>query len=191
MKGKLLLISAAIATLVSVNTSAMEIYKGKLLSHKESSASHDKFSFKQNLKSPLLAFQGFKQKNHSKQNSGTMIIYTVADGGAANIGETTPFSGTSNIMVENTTDSVQEYGYQQTVCVDISEHETHCADMMDRFELESGGYFQSSDLPTVEVTFAEGGNYNETLFAEVSSNNGDRTNSMAIGSVSVSSNGKK
>lgn len=191
MKGKLLLISAAVTALVSANSFAMEIYKGKLINHKEWSDSNDKFSFKSNVSALPLTLPTHGKKIHGKANGNQAMVYAVANGGNFLTNSDVSLTGYGIIYVENDTDAEQTYDYRQSICVNISEHEQHCAQLADSVDLEPGGYFLNQDMPVVNVTFNEPGNYMESVSSEIRNDLFDTSSSFAITNVQVSDSIKK
>jgi hypothetical protein len=162
MKGKLLL-GLTIATLISANTFALEIYKGKLLKHKEWSTGGAQGSFK-NVATNLADFKLHANKT-TKSSEPFLQAFTHAAHTKTLVGATTLPYGQYQIYIYNDTDSSQTYRYFLDVCVELSANQTKCISYFDELSLEAGGYAVTTEQPMLLVNYDTPGNYKIYLAA--------------------------
>ena len=162
MKGKLLL-CGTLTTLFCANSFAMEIYKGRIIEHKEWTTGNAKITFKPS--DAREARLKFDQQKKQSQNAGAFIS-TYADSIKGNVGQPITVTGSHIIDVRNDTQATQRYTYILSLCTNTSNHQAQCGYYYDTVELESGGYIFNSYTPMLQVQFDNAGtytNYAQTL----------------------------
>ncbi|TAK71560.1 MAG: hypothetical protein EPO11_11130 [Gammaproteobacteria bacterium] len=174
------LVSLTLISLVSANSFALELYKAKVISHKEWTTGDIKASFnpgKSNMS---------KLKN---KTSSTNTDSTYADVEAATtftmgqVGAMVNLAGRHQMYVSNNTQSTQKYFYQFTLCANVSDNLQQCANYYDVLEIEAGGYAYASIEPELQLIFSKAGNYPvyaSTYLASEDSSLQDGANSTSV-----------
>jgi hypothetical protein len=154
MKGKLLLGF----TLISIANSsgyAMEIVKGKLLSHKETTTGEAKFVVKDikldmnkrlnKLKAKKLFVQDNKYDFISIINHAYPAFGVVGDGVIV--------SGNADIAIDNNTFTTHTYTASTILCSMVSAEMNICGFATDKFQLDPGGHAYSNRMPSLTMTY--------------------------------------
>jgi hypothetical protein len=139
-----------LALAISSHSFALEIYKGTILNHKESTTGGITVTFK----------NGAKQKSlralSADDSFEPIYIYTNAEQQSAKLGELANIQGEHDVSIQNPTEITQQYGISISTCVgnDI-EHTSlsRCAHSYYDISLEPQGYFDESRIPDLLVTF--------------------------------------
>lgn len=164
MKRKLALGLSLIAMVVSSSGSAMEIYKGKLLSHKETATGKVKTLFKEmkfDLNKEVAKFKaksislldGFDRvyiKDHMYDATGTT-------------GYEIELAGVSHVFVVNKTDQPQVYTIKTYICAD----KDNCGYSTDQLSLDPEGFAMSVRKPSMMFTYGEAGQYYSAMATTV------------------------
>lgn len=133
---------------------ALELYKAKIISHKESTTGGITASFKS---APLHAqLNGVDNDN----NHDSIDLYTNADQQFVKLGEISKIQSVHNISIFNTTDKTEQYTINLSTCVDyenanINEKTSRCADSFDTISIEPQGYFTDSEIPELLIKVAD------------------------------------
>lgn len=145
----------AIAVVLSANSFAFDIYKGKIVSHKEWTTGNVSAVLKKaDLKSALL-----KMKKQDQDNFAYSYLFAKISNATGVVGVPTEVAGGHDIYVQNDTASSKVYNYNINVCVNTSAQESSCAFYFDEITLEPGGYFSNAAEPAVMVKFNQSGDY--------------------------------
>lgn len=163
MKGKSLLAIAVIAA-ISSNVFAMEIVKGRLLEHKQSSAN----AFKQltpdhNKLANLL--------NKHKNDIGTFVSANARVGMlplSVNVGDSVNLIGTADMFISNYSSSSKKFTIDISICDRYSFPTIpSCATESDVIQLDPGGAFNLYVNPTLTTTYDTAGFYNPLVNVEI------------------------
>lgn len=163
----------ALTAFISSQVYAVEIFKGKILQHKEWSTGQAKAVFKEvknlNLKANL-------------NNSSAMMTTSLADIVHGTVGIPVEVKGVSSGSIRNQTESVQTYYYNATVCAETNPFNTDCIYYNDKIELQPGGHLYIEGLqPSLSISFAEAGEHAIYVVTEIDDANGvSRTGSESI-----------
>ncbi|OGT44199.1 MAG: hypothetical protein A3F42_04150 [Gammaproteobacteria bacterium RIFCSPHIGHO2_12_FULL_37_34] len=150
---KKIILGFAIASMAT-SAFALEIYKGRLITHKEWTTGNAKGFFKASKMIPELKAKGLDAE-HSYS-----YIYSYAASIKSSVNTPVNVSGENYISLYNDTRTKELYHYTFSVCARNSDHTAQCAYYYDEIELEPGGYANSAEQPILQVTFAKPGNYN-------------------------------
>ena len=185
MKGKLLL-GLTIATLISANSFALEIYKGKLIKHKEWTTGGVKSS----------VINAATNTSHLKLNtalaskSATPYLETFSFGGdiSGYVGNLVQVIGNNEVYVHNYSDTSQTYYYTLNVCADAGNKEDKCIFYFDEFSLDPDGYVSTNIQPSLYLVYFTPGTYD--YYVESAAVNADRLSfenmSSAKGNITIS-----
>lgn len=171
MKGKMLL-GLAMMSMVTSSAFAMEIYKGKLLSHNETSMGKVKFSFleaKVDVKKELAAM---KAKRMLQQNNEGDFIAAKNEAIEAYgvVGQDVSLSGMSEAHISNETSSSQTYTISTNIC-SIVGGSFYCGMETDVVQLDPSGYAMAARMPTMNVNYDEPGNFTTLMLTTVTRQN--------------------
>lgn len=181
MKGKLLL-SLAIASLVSANSFALEIYKGKLVKHQEWTTGGAKGFFKSGVVKS--SFKSHVMSGH-KNSEPYMEASSITKSMKTFVDVPTIVSGEHQVFMNNDSDASQTFTYSLSLCAEVSANQTRCVRYYDELTLEPGGYAISSAEPVLSEAFVAPGTYE--IFSQVLVANKYPTSDMtAFTSVSTS-----
>ena len=156
MKVKLLL-GLTIATFISANSFALEIYKGKLIKHKEWATGGAIGSFK----SVALNPSNFKKHTMSttKNSEPFLQTYSFSQHADAATGENRYIVGNHGVYISNFTDTEQTYKYLLSLCAETSPKDMKCLYWSDELILEPGGYASSGADIYIQNTYTTPGSY--------------------------------
>lgn len=134
---------------------ALELYKAKIIGHKESTTGNITASFK----SAPLHTQPLSIDNDN--NHDTINLYTHADQQFVKLGEISKIQSEHNIAIFNTTDKTEQYTINLSTCVDyndgnLNEKTSRCADSFDTISIEPQGYFTDNKIPELLVKVNDG-----------------------------------
>lgn len=181
-----------LASAVCANSFGYEIYKGKLLNHKEWSAGNLNVTFK---RADGFAAQKIKDFKNSKGPQGSNAIQLLATSlnGSAVVGQPISLKGGTNIVfIQNNSDVEQKYDYLFGVCVTLDQHRDQCSYWQDTVSLEPEGYINDGEEPSILVRFDNPGSYGSITLTRVTTfDYSTFLQSFAGGSISVSGNDKK
>jgi hypothetical protein len=160
MKGKMLL-GLAMMSMVASSAFAMEIYKGKLLNHNETTQGKVKFNLldaKLDVKKELAAM---KAKHLLQQNEEGDFI------GAKNeaieafgvVNQDTTLEGNSEVHIMNDTSSAQTYTIRTNICSMDMGGSFFCGMSTDVVQLDPAGYVMGARMPSLTVNYWEAGSY--------------------------------
>lgn len=163
MKGRSIL-ALTIAAMLSSSTFAMEIYKGRLISHKVTTPKNAKLIFNHNKTIPPLF-----AKNNLDGDQEHVVAYLMAQMNPAEfkVDELSKITGAQWGSISNFTQAVQQYVYVYEICVQIDKNNMQCADVSDRFELEPRGYATMYDEPILQMTFKHPGTYKTQAYSTI------------------------
>lgn len=160
---------------ISVNSVAMEIHGGKLISEKEWTSGNIKGSFKESAKDGdnklLQRIVKHKKKLASKQkNYEEEFIFArnqmFNQKGPAGVEMT--IEGFSGMHMENFTSTQQTYQIFRTFCVEnLAEEKESCVHYAGQVQLEPSGYIFMSDTPAISYKFEKEGTYGLQLDTDI------------------------
>lgn len=156
MKIKASLLCLTITAIASANSFALELYKGRVINHKEWTTGNVKATFKDSMKN---ATSQFKNKMMTKSDSTYASIYSNGLNTKGATGVPVTINGNHSIYVMNDTQAAQQYNYTLSICANTSENTTQCAYYYDEIQLEAGGYVVVDKAPVLEVKFSQPGIY--------------------------------
>lgn len=156
MKGKLLL-GLALVSFISANTYAVEIYKGKIIKHKEWSTGTIKVTFKDT----KLKLFDLKVSPLHKANDAIPYIQSHANAPVfrGTVGIATPINSEHMVIMQNATTSTQTLYYNFGVCLTTAPHVEECTYSYDEVMLEPGGHIYMPQIADASTTFSEPGSY--------------------------------
>lgn len=157
MKIKFLLACVVMATL-STNASALQIHKGKLLSHKEWSTGKAKLS----LAKAIIAKRSLKDNTDGTWSSLTSEIHPAT--GLVN--QMIAIKNEANIYLQNNSDHEQTYELRFSICAMPAKDSYDCVDTWDTIQLQPGGHFSDPDALVLNIAFDQPGEY--TIFSDSS-----------------------
>ena len=176
MKGKIIL-SLVAASLVSSGSFALEIYKGRIVNHKEWTTG--------NVKAILKAGDPRKNKmaqlnNRTTQNNSTYAsVSSDIDYVEGTANTPLQLSGDHYVFIANDTATAQSYHYYFSICAESSDRTGQCAYFHDEIQLEAGGYFNSSEEPELQLTFEKPGLFKTYTNSSVS-NSSDENSAYSL-----------
>lgn len=134
---------------------ALELYKAKIISHKESTTGGITASFKS---APLHTQLNLIDNDN---NRDTIDLYTHADQQFVKLGEISKIESEHNILIYNTTDKTEQYTINASTCVDdsdgsINEKTSRCAVSFDTISIEPHGYFLDNNIPELLIKVNDG-----------------------------------
>lgn len=176
------IICAAITAAVSANTFAIEIHKGKLISHKEWSTGGAMTAFVAGTKTKQTMMQAHKQVS-----DGSSYAYLESEFRPVSTltGRVVELKNDAGVYIANNTDQTETYQYFVSICLERFTGMAECVHSRDFVELAPGGAFSLSNLPVLRAKFEQPGNY--TVYADsVLYNNGKQMVSSSVGDVTVS-----
>jgi len=184
MKAKIVL-GLAVGLLVSINASALEIYKGRLISHKESSTHNIKFTIENSTKRFGFLNKMVNAKDDSSStfiSMGTFMPYT-----SGSVNSITTVSGALGTFIQNNTSATQTYYYMGQVCAMGSDGKSdQCATMEDQVQLDPSGYASYQDTLSTEMMFTAAGTTQTVASTSVSGTDGTGSFSASVGFVGIS-----
>lgn len=150
MKMKLIASCFALTAFMASQVYAVDIYKGKILQHKEWSTGKGKVIFKE-----------IKNKNLRSNVGEAIASFSTVDVVYGTVGVPVEVQGTSSGYIKNTTDSPQIFSFNTAVCAETNPFNTECLFYYDRYELEPGGHVHIEGIqPSISATFADAGEHN-------------------------------
>lgn len=178
-----LLVSMAIAAAVGSNAFAVQITKGKLVSHKEWTTGGAVAAYLPGTKSldSLL-----RDKSMMKQTRIQPYHYVSADTAPVHglVGEALSISNDAYVYAYNGSNEIQKYSYTFDICTNRSEHINECVYTFDEIELQPGGNFYNASQPVLKVKFDKPGTY-QTIASSYIFSNGLSSGSASIADITV------
>lgn len=167
MKGKML-VGLAMISMVASSAYAMEIYKGKLISHHESSLGKVKVSFREAKIDVKKELASLKLKRLMQQDNNGDIIAAKNTAFEANgvVGTDVTLMGGSEVHIFNATDSAQTYTISTNICSAMNDS-FYCGMLTDVVQLDPAGYVMAARMPTMNVNYWEAGNFNNVMLTTV------------------------
>lgn len=154
---KKILFSLIITGLFSGNSFAIELYKAKILQHKEWTTGNAKVIFKQghqdkrNINLKMIN----ENINFAEVRSSAYPVESVT-------GISTNIPGFHSVYASNSTNEPQIYSCSFSICAQDSTHTDKCATYYDSIEVQPGGYAFSTQEPNLQVIFNTAGDYEIT-----------------------------
>lgn len=154
----------ALGLLVSVNSFASELYKGKILEHKEWSTGKVKVMFNDS-HAPNTFLDINHQLPHAKLSDDGYYVKmeTSAINSAGTVGLPILTQGNLMLLVENTGDGTKFFAYTLTVCLGTSEHESLCSNYFDAVQLDPEGYIFTTIAPAQQYAYGQAGTYKDQV----------------------------
>jgi len=178
MKGKIILCASLVA-LLSANSFALEIYKGRIVSHKEWTTGDAKVVYKPANKNTLIKF---KQQRMQSQEGASGYVSTYIDQTQGATSTPIYINGSHYFYIINNTSSTQTYNYTLETCAFDSANTAKCAYYFDAVQLEPNGYLEEVNEPQLQVQFDKAGTYQ--TFASAYVQNYDNSSTQ----INISSN---
>lgn len=172
MKNKLVILIAAIFSMASIHCFAVEIHKGKLISHKEWATGKAKGGF---ISKP-------DAKKVIKMSNGRQDAFIEAWPAKGVAGSMTSVMGNHRFGVGNDSDETQTYWYYLSTCAMTSDHTGNCVHVFDSISLEPGGYFFYNAVGEVQIAFDKPGSYQTFSTAFIYPHNDDMTTKVTSSS---------
>lgn len=165
MKGKIILGLSVIALAVGSSGYAMEITKGKLLSHKEHSTGKIKATMKEMKFDVKKEIANFKAAGSLVQDNGDRIYVKENMYDASGItGQDTDLSGSSHIYIVNNTDTNHTYTINTIICAE----QDACNYITDVIDLDPAGVAVAVRAPTITFSYDTAGEYQIGLASMIS-----------------------
>lgn len=183
MKGKLLL-GLTIATLISANSFAYEIHKGKITKHVEWSTGKNKAVFKD----ANVTMPNHNPSALSKSKNGMSYLrsYASANKMTGSVGELVTIPTEHSAAVQNQMDSPQVYYYRFGLCLLTTPHTEECSYSYDEITLEPGGTAYPSRNGTIGTVYFEPGEYTTSASTFLGVRSADSDGQTSNESISIS-----
>lgn len=178
-----LLISMAIAAAVGSNAFALEITKGKLISHKEWATAGAKASYLPGTKTRQTVLDSKGMKLSGSSNA----IFSDTESTTTQVGVPVTVGNDGYVWIYNSTETVQNYRFVVSMCADQNDEIIECVYSEDNVELQPHGYLSDSRKPSVTMKYDTAGSYNIFASAYYVSDNGmTRVFGDSTGTITVS-----
>lgn len=179
-----------IALSIGSSSFALELYKGSIVSHKESTTGGIKAVLKQQ---PRRASLRALEDSDEESNGNMVNVYNSVYQQSAILGQPTKIDSEQSVFIVNETDVAQTYNISTSVCVDASNDNKstgQCYNAYDTINLEPRGYYDANQMPELLVAFNDLSPRNLTANIEVSRvlSSGDIFSLDYIGSASSETN---
>lgn len=163
-----IIVSITLATL-STSTFALDIHKGKLISHKEWTTDNTPAIYKSYPAKAKEMFAHIKQKNLTSNDKEDVIIYanTGTEALKTAVGSTIPVYANHYIYIRNNSNVKKSFSYMLETCASNSDKTQQCAYFSDVVELEADGYADGYLEPQLEMTFAQPGKFTVSALSMV------------------------
>lgn len=148
-----LLIGLVCTAAIGTNAFALEIIKGKLISHKEWASDGAVASYLPAPKARL------SMKNAGLLNKTGLEVIAETKSAATTVGQPVTISNDGWIWVNNLSEEVKQYRYTFSVCANVAENTTECAYTEDVVELQPRGGIYSGSNPALQLTYDKPGVY--------------------------------
>lgn len=171
-----LIASVVLLSLTGASAYAMEISKGKLLSHKEwTTGNVIKSSFLEVNKKQNTLLSSIWSKNTLGSKVIPMdidVLFTGARIFAGQmlpgvVGEEVTLFGFTRHAIDNRSASMQTYQLYSTLCAQTGMGTGTCATSEDDVSIEPGGYIAIERRPNMTVSYDEPGTYNVAVFSAI------------------------
>ena len=167
MKRKSLLALPFVA-MISCNIFAMEIHKGRLISHKESVPKDIKINFdSENSLDYFAASKHFIKLPDDDQRTVGVNVNARLSKTSTVTGVMSNIKGVHGAYIQNLSKENQVYIYMFDMCVMLDDKNLQCATSFDTFEIEPQGYVAFFKKPTLQMMFKNSGSYSTLLSSEV------------------------
>lgn len=182
---KHLLLCAIVTSAISVNSLAAEMYKATVVNHKEWSTGNIKVAFK-----PASALVSVEKMNQFKKLNDTddqqINVGASAINASAVAGKPIDGSAFHFIYLTNNSQTNQEYNFTLGVCVVVDPNNSQCGYYQQTVDIQPGGYFISTQEPSVELTINQPGVYPTSASAILyKSGNAYMINSVGMGTLTI------
>lgn len=178
-----LIISMAIAAAVGSNAFALEISKGKLISHKEWATAGAKAAYLPGTKTR----QNIQDIKGMKLSESSNAVYSDTESTTAKVGEPVTVGNDGYVWIYNASEAVKNYRFEYSICADQTANIMECVYSEDVVELQPHGYVSDSRKPTVTMKYDTAGSYNIYAGAFYMTENGwTRVFGDSAGTITVS-----
>jgi hypothetical protein len=180
-----LLVSMAIAAAVGSNAFALEISKGKLISHKEWSTGGAIASSQPGSKTLESVMRRHKSMLKSENSVSYYFLEAETAPATGRVGEPVSVSNNAFVYARNDTSETQTYNYNFSICTNKSDHIIECVYAGDVIELLPGGFFSNTAQPVLTVKFDKPGSYSTMADSIVYVNNVKSSFSTSIADITL------
>lgn len=156
-----------LALTISSHSFALEIYKGTILNHKESTTS----GIQGVLKQKTTHITSLRTLEDEKHEDDIVNVDSLVRQQSAILGQPTKIEGNQSVLIVNTSGIAQKYNINTSICVDSSTYDKNtgqCYYIYDTISLEAGGYYNEDYTPELLMTFNDLSPRNLTASVEIS-----------------------
>lgn len=180
-----LFISMAIAAAVASNAFALQITKGKLISHKEWTTGG---AIAASLPGTKTLASIMRDKNIMRPGRTHTSYFLQAEAApvSGHVGERIPVSNDAYIYAYNDTNEIKHYQYNFNICAIKTEKITECVNSGDVVELQPGGSFHNFGQPVLKVKFDKAGTYVADAASTLYEGNTKTSVSVSLADITVS-----
>lgn len=159
---KKLILCLGIASIISTQAFALEIYKGHITSHREWTTGNSKGYF---IPMDSRKQLSTKMNQSSKEQCGGDSFRLSHDISpiTAKVGDFVTVKGYHAIYMENKSEIRKNYKYTHMLCTMTSQDTLQCASYEEGVELEPRGYIASSSESKMPLTFDKAGQYHTSV----------------------------
>ncbi len=152
------LICLAVVVASGTQAFAIEIYKGKMINHKEwnTGGARGKFVSDFNKSSTMPMSRGHHALNTNEFSGET---FAHATSSSTRVSQPTELTNSNKVYYINNTNENHAYTYTFAACGIESDKVEQCLFYENTVELEPNGYFADESHPTIELTYTKPGKY--------------------------------
>lgn len=147
----------ALILMISTSSFALEIYKGRLIKHREWTTVYAKGMFNAvDIKNRSLAV---RNKMARTSESSDITVFSDAKAIQGIVNSKTLLDGEHYISIQNNTTTTQQYDYELSICVDTSTFASQCTYFNVEIQLDPTGYASDSEESNLFIQFTKPGIY--------------------------------